>query len=138
MVIAMKLILFPAVLLVTGLVQAILADPQQEEQGKLLTGIEQKLLGAWTGQTGCAGSFLFRVDGTYELTGYGPAPYDSAGTWKVRCDARPATLVLTCRESEAPEEVGKTTDVEIVQFDGGQLAIKRANQEAERYARVKD
>ena len=95
----MKLIVFPALLLATGLVQSILADPEHGEHGKMLTAIEQKLLGAWTGQTGCAGSFLFRTDGTFELTGYGPAPYDSAGTWKVRCDTHPATLFLTCRSS---------------------------------------
>jgi len=103
----------------------------------MLTAIEQKLLGAWTGQTGCAGSFLFRTDGTFELTGYGPAPYDSAGTWKVRCDTHPATLFLTCRSSEVPEEVGTTTELKLVEVDTKRLAFQRGKQDTDRYARGK-
>jgi hypothetical protein len=133
----MKLIVFPALLLASGLVQSILANPEHGEQGKMLTALELKVLGAWTGQTGCAGTFLFRADGTYDLTGYGPAPYDSAGTWKVRCDTHPATLILTCRASEIPEEVGKTTELKLVEVDTERLAIQRGKQDADRYARAK-
>jgi hypothetical protein len=137
MVLAMKLIVFLAILLATGLVQSILADPQHVEQGKLLTALEQKILGAWTGQTGCAGGFLLRSDGTYELTGYGPAPYDSAGTWKVRCDTRPATLVLTCRASEIPQEIGQTSELRLIEVDTDRFAVQRGKQDADRYARGK-
>jgi hypothetical protein len=102
--------------------------------------LEKKMLGAWKGQTGCDGNFLFRADGTYELTGYGPAPYDSAGTWKVRWDALPPTLVLTCKTSEIPDEVAKTTEVKLIKLDDESLAIEYANRNGSppgHYTRVK-
>jgi hypothetical protein len=120
-----------ALLLLAGLTPVASTEPK----GGAAPG--QKILGAWKGQTGCAGSFLFRANGTYELTGYGPAPYDSAGTWKVRGDALPATLVLTCKSSEVPEEAGKTTEVKLIRLDDETLAVQRGDQPAERYARVK-
>ena len=130
----MVIVLAAAVLLV-GLVQVVLAEPPGNARGKELPALEQKLLGTWKSQTGCAGNFLFRADGTYELTGYGPAPYDSAGTWKVRWDALPPTLVLTCKTSEVPDEVGKATEVRLIQLDNKSLAVKRASPDVDRYAR---
>jgi hypothetical protein len=99
------------------------------------------MLDAWKGQTGCDGSFLFRANGTYELREYGPAPYDSAGTWKVRWDALPPTLVLTCKTSEIADEVGKTTEVKLTKLDDKCLAIEYANQNGSppgHYTRVKN
>jgi hypothetical protein len=125
-----------AAVLLVGLAQVVLAEPPGKERGKELAALEQKMLGAWKGQTGCAGNFLFRADGTYELKEYGPAPYDSAGTWKVRWDALPPTLVLTCKTSEIPDEVGKTTEVKLIRLDDEGLAVKHANPDADRYARV--
>jgi hypothetical protein len=124
--------LFSAVLL-AGWPQVVLA----ERPGKELAALEHKMLGTWKGQHGCAGNFVFRADGTYELTDYGPAPYDSAGTWKVRWDALPPTLVLTCKTSEVPAEVGKATQVKLIRLDGETLAVKHPNGTVERYARVK-
>jgi hypothetical protein len=101
--------------------------------------LERKLVGEWTGKTGCDGCFAFRADGTYALTGYGPAPYDSKGTWKVRWDALPPTLALTCTASEVPEEVGQTTEVKLVKLDDKALAIEYANPNGSpsgHYARV--
>jgi hypothetical protein len=118
-----------------GLTPFTLADTDGTNQVQRLTAFEQKLLGTWSGQTGCAGNFHFRADGTYELTGYGPAPYDIAGTWKVRCDTRPATLALTCKSSEIPEEVGKTTEMKLIQIDAQHLAVQHANQDVVRYVR---
>src|SRR5262245_7847389 len=133
----MKMVIVPAAVLLVGLTSVAPAEPTGDERGKKLAALEQKLLGAWKGQTGCAGSFLFRADGTYELTGYGPAPYDSAGTWKVRWDALPPTLVLTCKTSEVPEEVGTTTEVKLTQLDEKNLAVQRASPDVDRYARAK-
>src|SRR5262245_36038293 len=131
-------IVVPAVVFATALMQAVLAEPSRTEQGKALTALEQKLVGAWAGQSGCAGSYLFRADGTYQLTGYGPAPYDSAGTWKVRCDTRKATLILICRESDIADEVGKSMELKLVQLDADSLAVQRVKQDPERYARTKE
>jgi len=134
----MKTVMVPAAaVLLVALAQVVLAEPPGKERGKELVALEQKMVGAWEGQTGCAGSFLFRADGTYELTAYGPAPYDIAGTWKVRWDALPPTLVLTCKTSEIPDEVGKTTEVKLIQLDDESLAVKHANPDVDRYARVK-
>src|SRR5262249_56188474 len=65
----MKMVIVPAAaVLLVGLAQAVLAERPEKE----LAVLEKKMLGAWKGQTGGDGNFLFRVDGTYELTEYGP------------------------------------------------------------------
>ena len=120
-------IVLAAGIVLVGLAQGVLAEAPGNARGKELAALEQKLLGAWKGQTGCDGSFLFRPDGTYELTGYGPAPDDSAGTWKVRWDALPPTLVLTCKTSAIPDEVGKTTQLKLIKLDDKSLAIAYTN-----------
>jgi len=133
----MKMVIVPAAaVLLVGLAHVVLAEPP----GKELAVLEKKVLGAWRGQTGCDGNFLFRADGTYELTEYGPAPHDSAGTWKVRWDALPPTLVLTCKTSDIPDQVGKTTEVKLIKLDDKSLAIEYANKSSNppgRYTRVK-
>ena len=133
----MKMVVVPAAaVLLVGLAQMVLAEPPGKERAAL----EQKMLGSWKGQTTCDGRLLFRADGTYQLTEYGPAPYDTAGTWKVRWDALPPTLVLTCTSSEIPAEVAKTTEVKLVKLDEKSLAIEYANRASSpsgHYARVK-
>src|SRR5690242_20170500 len=93
-------ILSAAAVLWVGLAHVALAEPPAKERGKELAALEQKLLGAWQGRIGCDGRLVFQADGTYELKQYGPAPYDSAGAWKVCWDALPPTLVLTCKTSQ--------------------------------------
>jgi hypothetical protein len=133
----MKIVIVPAAaVLLVGLAQMVSADPP----GKELAALEQKMLGTWKGQTTCDGRLVFRVDGTYQLTEYGPASNDSKGTWRVRWDALPATLVLTCTSSDVPEEVGKTTEVKLVKLDDKSLAIEYTNRDGSpsgHYARVK-
>jgi hypothetical protein len=128
-------------LLTVAALAADTADAAQANDAKKeLRALEQKLLGAWKGQIGCDGRLLFRADGTYELTEYGPAPSDSAGTWKVRWDALPPTLALTCKTSELPDEIGKTTEVKLVKLDDKSLAIEYANPNGSpsgHYTRVK-
>jgi hypothetical protein len=123
-----------AAVLLVSLAQVVLAGPPEKERGKELAALEQKLVGSWEQRTGCAGYFLFRADGTHELRGYGPAPIDLAGTWKVRWDALPPTLVLTCKTSEMPEELGK---LRIMQLDDETLEVQYAKNHAHRYARAK-
>jgi hypothetical protein len=125
-----------AAVLSVGFAHTALADPPGNE----LAALEQKMLGTWKGQTTCDGRLVFRADGTYELTEYGPASDDSKGTWKVRWDALPATLVLTCKTSEIPDEVGKSTEVKLIKLDDKSLAIEYANQNGSpsgHYTRVK-
>jgi len=125
-----------AAMLLISLTPVALAAPSGKDRAEKRASLEQKLLGTWKGQTGCAGNFLFRADGTFELTGYGPAPYDSSGNWKVRKDALPATMVLTCTTSELADEVGQTTEVTLIRLDDESLAVKHTNDTVERYARV--
>src|SRR5262245_3779452 len=120
----MKTVIVPAAaVLLVGLAWVVLAAPvpPPRVRGKELAALERKLLGAWKGQSGCAGDFLFRADGTYELKGRGPGGNDSSGTWKVRGGALPATLVLTCKTSDIRGEVGKTTEVKLIRLDGEAL-----------------
>jgi len=112
-----------------------------------LTKLEKKMLGTWKRQTPCAGDFLFRANGTYELVKYGPGGEDRAGVWKVRWDALPPTLVLTCRTStsDLPDEVGQITEVKLLRLDDESLAVDHGqpvhgqpSASVERYARVKE
>lgn len=100
-----------------------------------VAALEQKLVGAWKGQTPCAGNLRFRADGTYEWTNYGPAPYDSAGTWKMRWDALPPTLVLTCKTSEIEDERGKIREIKIAQLDNQTISFKTTSPDLSRYGR---
>jgi hypothetical protein len=111
--------------------------PPVKERVKELAALENKILGIWKGRGGCNGRFVFRADGTYELTGYGPAGDDSAGTWSVRWDALPATLVLTCKTADFRDAIGKTVEVKLIRLDDNNLAIKYASKEIGRYTRVK-
>lgn len=97
------------------------ADP---DAGRQLTELEKKLLGAWNGRIGCDGRFVFRSDGTYALTDYGPAGADTAGTWKIHWNALPPTLILTCRTSELDEEVGTKTEFKLIQLNDRKFAIQ--------------
>jgi hypothetical protein len=112
------------------------AAAQANDARKDLAALEQKIHGEWKGRIGCDGRFVFRADGTYMLTDYGPAPDDSAGTWKLRWDALPPTLVLTCKTSEIPADVGKSTEVKLIKLDDKSLAIEYADEAVGHYARV--
>ena len=133
----MKMVIVPAAaVLLVGMAQVVLAELPEKE----LAVLEEKMLGDWKGEVGCDGNFLFRADGTYELTEYGPAPYASAGTWKVRWDALPPTLVLTCKTSESSGEVGKFTELKLIKLNDKSLAIEYSQQNGSppgQYTRVK-
>jgi hypothetical protein len=134
----MKVVVIPAAVMLVGLAQAVLAVPAGKEPGKNLAALEEKMLGKWKGQSGCAGNFVFRANGTYELTGYGPAAFEMAGAWTIRWDALPPTLVLTCRTSDVEEVVGTSTEFKLIQLDDSNLAIERTKESGTRYGRVKD
>jgi hypothetical protein len=112
-----------AALLTVGLAQAAQAEPPKGE----LAALERKLVGVWDGQGGCDGKLVIRADGTYQLTGYGPAGDDSAGRWKVRWDALPPTLVLTCSKSGVAEEVGKAVELQLLRLNDKTLKVGYAN-----------
>jgi hypothetical protein len=137
----MKMMILPsAAVLLVGLAQMVLAEPPGKVRRQELAALEQKMVGAWRGQGPCDGRFLFRADGTYALTEYGPGNDDTQGTWKIRWDALPATMVLICKTSEFQGDVGKTTEVKLIKLDDKSLAIEYANQNGSpsgHYTRVK-
>ena len=125
----MKMVIVAAAtILLVGLTQGVLAKPVREERGrgKELAALEQKMLGVWQGRIGCDGRLIFRADGTYELKDYGPGQVDLAGIWKVRWDALPATLILICKTSQIPCEVGKTMEVKLLKLDDNVLDFEYA------------
>jgi hypothetical protein len=90
----------------------------QDDAGKCLTALERKLHAEWIGQGPCDGRLTLRADGTYERRRCGPAGINSAGTWKVRWDALPPTLVLICKTSDGPgEDAGTTYEPKLIQLD---------------------
>ena len=94
---------------------------------KELAALEQKLLGQWEG-SGCDGNLLFRADGTYTLTDYGPGRCNFAGTWKVRGDTQPPTLVLTLTTSQFTLEAGATLVVKLIRLDNKRLTLEYVNE----------
>jgi hypothetical protein len=131
--------------ILTGICLFLAAPPRAEDktaavrlQGakKGRAALEQKLLGVWQGRIGCDGRLVIRADGTYALTEFGPGSDDSAGTWKLRRDTRPATLVLTCT-SEDPNEPAKRQKVRLIKLDDRSLAIRYTSRYVGHYTRVK-
>src|SRR5690348_8603134 len=87
-----------------------------DQSSNELTSLEPKLYGGWTGGA-CQGEFILGVDGTFERRHYSPGRNQLAGTWEVRWDALPPTMVLNCETSDAQEYVGKTWEVKLVHLD---------------------
>lgn len=134
----MKTLVIPVtVVLLVGLVRVLLAEPPAKEPGKEVVALERIMLGAWKGQEGCSGRYLFNADGTYELNGFGPTANPTSGTWKVRWDALPPTLVLTCKASETDEDIGKETNVKLLQLDDASLTIEYDGRTVYHYERPK-
>ena len=124
-----------AVFLVASLVfitSAQTADKPKEGPAAL----ERKLHGEWIGGP-CMGELTLGADGTFERRHYSPGNHHLTGTWEVRWDALPPTLVLTCKTSDYPEE-GKTSEVKLIQLDDEALAyLYPGNEQVYRYKRVK-
>src|SRR4051812_25446451 len=88
------------------------AAPAPPDAAAKPPAVEAKLHGEWEGGA-CEGVFAFRPDGTYELTRWSPGNYRLTGTWAVRWDALPPTLVLTCKESSRKEYTGTAWEVKV-------------------------
>ncbi len=87
--------------------------------------LERKLHGEWKGGL-CMGELTLRADGTFERQHYTPGNNDVAGTWEVRWNSLPPTLVLTCKTSDESDRfpAGKITEVKLVQLDDAVLAYE--------------
>ena len=112
-----KPILAVALFALIACVQA--ADSRKDVAAEL----EKKMLGTWRGGP-CVGTLTLKADGTFERRGVSPSGNRLAGTWKMRWDALPPTLVLHCKESDDGGSVGKTTEVKVVQLDDKMLVYQ--------------
>ena len=87
--------------------------------------LEKKLHGAWEADgLNCVGDLTLRADGTFERQHYSPGNNKLTGTWEVRWNALPPTLVLSCKTSDDPDLVGKTSEVKLTQLDDETLAYQ--------------
>lgn len=125
----------------TTVLTAVLAlnAPVPPDAGKP-PAVEAKLHGQWQGGP-CQGTFTFKPDGTYELTGWSPGGYRLTGTWAMRWDALPPTLVLTCKASSDKGYVGTKWEVKVGELNGQALSIAfdspKEGKATIRYTRVK-
>jgi RNA polymerase sigma factor (sigma-70 family) len=79
--------------------------------------VESKLHGFWNGGGACQGDITFRADGTYSWIDLGPGSATVAGTWSMRWDALPPTLVMTSTASNEKEFIGVTKEVKVLRLD---------------------
>ncbi len=107
-----------------------------DESAETLVALERLLRGDWDGCGPCDGEITFRADGTYQWRYVGPAGDSRAGTWDVRWDALPPTLVLTCKTSEKGR-VGKPFEVKLVELNKETLVFGYGGKTQTRFERPK-
>jgi hypothetical protein len=118
------------------LTSAFLAVPLRIPYGP--AAIEMKLHGEWQGGD-CQGKLILGPNGRFERSGYTPGNNTLSGTWHVRWDALPPTLVLKCDTSNDTEHVGRTQEFRILQLDAKTLGYQypdSKDREPIRYERV--
>jgi hypothetical protein len=103
--------------------------------------LERKLHGDWKGPA-CGGVWTFAPDGTYAVQHYTPGNNKLTGSWQMRWNALPPTLVLTCKTTDAADRlpVGQTWELKLVQLEDEALAWQWPEDPSEftsRYERVK-
>jgi hypothetical protein len=95
--------------LVALLASAAAAPPVPGEPPAKAAGpgeVGRLMLGAWQGGS-CMGDYQFGDDGTYVLSNYTPGGNTLTGTWSIRWDALPPTLVLLCKTSDIKTKGGR-------------------------------
>lgn len=107
-----------------------------EATAEALVALETLLHGEWDGLGPCDGEIAFRADGTYDWRYIGPGGDSRAGTWDVRWDALPPTLVLTCETSDKGH-VGKPFEVKLVELNEEALVFGYSEKMRARYERPK-
>jgi hypothetical protein len=100
-----------------------------------VAALEEKLLRTWRGPA-CGGDFTFKADGTFDVRSFTPGQNILTGSWALRWDALPPTLLLTFKTSNFkktyPNEpeykyVGKTVEAKVLELSDHALAFKAPN-----------
>ena len=96
------------------------------EKGNDLAALEQMLFGTWYGPD-CGGDYTFHADGTFHVRRFSPGNNNLTGSWAIRWDALPPTLLLTYKTSDVKtrspdwpeyEYLGKTREPKILELNG--------------------
>jgi hypothetical protein len=89
------------------------------------SALEKKLHGAWESGRDCVGDLTLRSDGTFERRHFSPGNNKLSGTWEMRWNALPPTLVLTCKTSDEGDRfsVGKTSKFKVIRLDDETVAL---------------
>lgn len=94
--------------------------------------LELKVLGFWQGPA-CGGDYTFNPDGTYVMENFTPGQNTLTGTWSIRWDALPPTLLLSCKTSDFKKKVpdraeceylGKTQEVKLLVLNDKSLSYR--------------
>ena len=97
-----------------------------------LAALERKLLGIWQGPS-CGGDYTFNSDGTFDLQNFTPGGNTLTGTWSLRWDALPPTLVLMCKTSdfktkdptrEEYEYLAKALELQLLELNSDALVLR--------------
>jgi len=108
------------------------SQPAGSAKGGELAALEKKLLRAWQGPS-CGGDFTFNADGTFDIQRFTPGQNILTGTWSLRWDALPPTLLLTFKTSDFKKKypgepeykyVGKTLGAKLLELSSDALAFK--------------
>jgi hypothetical protein len=96
-----------------------------EDQKETPSSVERLLHGMWKGPA-CGGDWTFMSDGTFSVRHYTPGNNQLTGTWEMRWDALPPTLVLTRKTSDAPNRlpVGTVSELKIMQLNDETLEFQ--------------
>jgi hypothetical protein len=102
--------MFAIPLLTIGLLGA--DRPPKLDEARI--AFQKRLHGEWNGQAACEGQLVFKSDGMFERTNFGPGQMTVFGTWDIKWDMTPPTLRIFQTTSDAegfvPQtEVGKLT-----------------------------
>jgi hypothetical protein len=83
----------------------ITASHAEDKKPDALNALEKKLLGVWSGPA-CGGDYTFNADGTFVMVNFTPGGNKLTGTWSIRWDALPPTLVLIAKTSDFTTKPG--------------------------------
>jgi hypothetical protein len=112
------------------LVGCIAAAPMPVKQGKDSTAaLEQLLIGEWIGKPS-VGDIVFREDGTFAQKNYWPRESVFEGTWKVKWETLPPTLILTAKTSTDEKQIKRTIERQITRLDDQEFQFTADKEDA--------